>query len=48
MLKKAACNYLGGNMTPMKKWIEGFVEKARDMEMEGGIRCYVIWLDSSG
>lgn len=47
LLKKAEYNYPGGNMTPMKKWIEGFFEKARDMEVEGGIRCYVIWLGSS-
>ena len=42
MLKKGECNYLDGMITPVKKWLEGFVEKARDRRWKGAsevVRC---------
>jgi hypothetical protein len=41
MLKKGECNYLDGMIMSVKKWLEGFVEKARDWRWKGASE--VVW-----
>jgi len=44
MLKKGECNYLDGMITPVMKWLEGFVEKARDRRWKGASEVVEKWL----